>query len=195
MKLEQINLDELKLLESNVRLHGETQIKEMIRSIEQFGQTRAIVIDEENNILIGNCLYMALKKMGKTKCYCFRKTGLSEKDKKKLVLSDNKIYTLGIDDYDKITEFIFDITEFGDFDIAGFDEDVLKEITSTIDEIDDCVMNSGKISDETVEKIKFRSENENIKMKDDVKEKELENVSEKCKHIICPSCGEVIYFD
>ena len=36
------------------------QIKEMIRSLNQFGQTRPMVVDEQGNILVGNGLYMAL---------------------------------------------------------------------------------------------------------------------------------------
>ena len=57
MKLEVVKINDLKPLEKNVRKHNEKQIDELIKSVEQFGQTRAMVIDEDNNILIGNGLY------------------------------------------------------------------------------------------------------------------------------------------
>ena len=53
MKLEVVKLSDLKPLENNVRKHSDKQIDELIKSVEQFGQTRAMVIDEDNNILIG----------------------------------------------------------------------------------------------------------------------------------------------
>ena len=120
MKLEVVKLKDLKPLERNVRKHNDKQIDELIKSVNQFGQTRAIVIDENNNILIGNGLYYALVKMNKDDVQCFRKTGLSEVEKKKLVLSDNKIYGLGSDDYEEINNYIQEITSFGDFEIAGY---------------------------------------------------------------------------
>ena len=85
MKIERIKLSELSPLAKNVRKHGETQIKEFVRSLNQFGQTRAIVIDEDNNILIGNGLYIAMNKRGDIEADCTRVLGLSEKEKKKLV--------------------------------------------------------------------------------------------------------------
>ena len=64
MKIQKVKLHDLKPLEKNVRKHTDTQINELMRSVKQFGQTRAIVLDENNNILIGNGLYEALKRAG-----------------------------------------------------------------------------------------------------------------------------------
>ena len=52
-------LDALKHPKKNVRIHSEQQIRELKRSLEKFGQTRAIVVDEDDTILIGNGLYEA----------------------------------------------------------------------------------------------------------------------------------------
>ena len=49
-------LDALKHPKKNVRIHSEQQIRELKRSLEKFGQTRAIVVDEDDTILIGNGL-------------------------------------------------------------------------------------------------------------------------------------------
>ena len=131
MKIEKVQLGLLKPLEENVRNHSEAQIKEMIRSLNQFGQTRPMVVDEQGNILVGNGLYMALKERGDNEADVYRITGLTETQKKKLVLTDNKVYSLGTDNYAVIDDFLKDITiEAGDFDIAGFDEDMLKSMAA-----------------------------------------------------------------
>ena len=57
MKVTIKKLSVLKHPEKNVRIHSEQQIRELKRSLEKFGQTRALVIDENNIILIGNGLY------------------------------------------------------------------------------------------------------------------------------------------
>lgn len=208
MKLENIKLNTLKPLEHNVRKHSDKQIDELIRSVEQFGQTRAIVIDENNNILIGNGLYMALQKMGREECQCFRKTGLTEIQKKKLVLTDNKVYSLGSDDYEEINNFINDITITGDFDIAGFDEYILQSMTMTEKENEEMMKDYGKITDikftqpepmptpapviNTPQPIVERPSNESVTI---VTETEVPLQKTERKYVVCPSCGEVIYID
>ena len=143
MNIETMKLSELKLLENNVRRHTEVQLKELIRSLDQFGQTRAIVIDEGNNILVGNGLYMAMTKRGDTEATVHRVVGLSDRQKKKLVLADNKIFQLGGDDFAQIESYLADITSEGDFDIAGFDEDSLKNLMRDVDEVAHDLMQYG----------------------------------------------------
>lgn len=205
MKLENVKLSELKPLENNVRKHNDIQINELIKSVEQFGQTRAIVIDEDNNILIGNGLYEALVKMGKKDAQCYRKTGLTEVQKKKLVLSDNKIYALGADNFDTIQDYINEITITGDFDIAGYDEFILKSMTATDKENEEAIASYGVVTD-----IKYTEPQETtpqvtnqptqVTPEPQVENKTVTMVTEKSntpdrKYVICPSCGEVIYID
>ena len=61
MEILKAKLDELKLAEDNVRLHPRRQIEEYKRSLEKFGQTKNAVIDEGNNVLVGNGLVMAAR--------------------------------------------------------------------------------------------------------------------------------------
>lgn len=79
-------LDALKHPKKNVRIHSEQQIRELKRSLEKFGQTRAIVVDEDDTILIGNGLYEAMVSLGYQEATVYVKTGLSENDKKKLMI-------------------------------------------------------------------------------------------------------------
>lgn len=207
MKLEVVKINDLKPLEKNVRKHNDKQIDELIKSVEQFGQTRAMVIDEDNNILIGNGLYFALVKMNKADVQCYRKTGLSEIEKKKLILSDNKIYGLGSDDYNEINNYIQEITAIGDFEIAGYDKFILEQMTATDEQVEEAISNYGVITD-----VKYTQEEP--KQETSYKESEIKNepvnknepvtmVTEtkvgteknEKKYIICPSCGEMIYLD
>lgn len=205
MKLEVVKINDLKPLEKNVRKHNDKQIDELIKSVEQFGQTRAMVIDENNNILIGNGLYYALLKMNREEVQCYRKTGLSEIEKKKLILSDNKIYGLGSDDYEEINNYIQEITGMGDFEIAGYDKFILEQMTATDEQVEEAIKDYGTITD-----TKFIQEEPKQEINNTYIEKELEIKNEPVtmvtetkvgaeknekKYIICPSCGEMIYLD
>lgn len=203
MKIEKIKLADLKPLEKNVRKHNDIQVNELIRSLNQFGQTRAIIVDEDNNILIGNGLYMAMVKRGDTEAECSRVTGLTETQKKKLVLTDNKVYSLGLDDYENIEAFINDIALDGDFDIAGFDEDILKQMTRELNEVSRDVANYGLIPDDYVKPqapAPATSTPQNTEVntyhEETVQPHALPQQQTAVKRsVICPSCGEVIYID
>ena len=96
MQVVKMPLDRLKEMDKNVRVHTKIQIKEYVRSLKMFGQTKPIVIDENGNIIIGNGLYQALLEMGKTEADCIVMNGISEKQKKKLMLADNRVYELAL---------------------------------------------------------------------------------------------------
>lgn len=120
--------------EKNTRRHGETQIKELVRSLKKFGQIKPIVVDEKYRVLAGHGVFQAMKKAGFEKAEVNVVKGLKEKDKLKLLISDNRIFTLGVEDYIGIESII---SELNDFDIPGFDEKLLKQILdSTSDEED-----------------------------------------------------------
>ena len=201
MKLENVKIKDLKPLENNVRKHSDKQIEELVRSVKQFGQTRAMVIDEDNNILIGNGLYYALVQLGEKEAQCYRKTGLSEKDKKKLILTDNKVFQLGSDDYNAINEYINEITSFGDFDIAGYDKFVLEQMTASDEETEEAIKSYGTITDvKLTEEVPEVTRN-NVEEEDTpapatiVTETKVGGEKQERKYIICPSCGEMIYLD
>lgn len=106
MEIIEKRLSELKHPEQNVRMHSQKQIKEYCRSISKYGQTKPMVIDEDGVILIGNGLYDALLALGRESGSCMVKAGLSEKEKKKLMLADNRIYSLGVDNMSVFDEII-----------------------------------------------------------------------------------------
>jgi hypothetical protein len=119
MQTETLALTALVAPPRNVRTHPENQVIELARAVEMFGQTRPVVIDEDNTVLAGNGLVEALKRLGRGTAVTYRVTGLSDADKAKLMLSDNRIWQLGFNDHDAIMELIRNLE--GDTDIPGFD--------------------------------------------------------------------------
>lgn len=126
MKTIKMQIADLRHPEKNIRRHPEKQIKEMKRSLEKFGQFRPVVVDDQNIILAGNGLVTAMRQMGYTEADVLKYDNLSEKDKKKLMIADNQVASLGLDDYGAIEEIIRSLD--GDVDIPGYDEDTLRMI-------------------------------------------------------------------
>ena len=94
MKITKIKLTDLKKPERNVRKHTDKQMVEYVRSLDMFGQIRPLVVDEDHVIIAGNGLYDALMKQGADTADCYVVTGLTDKEKKKLMLADTKIFEL-----------------------------------------------------------------------------------------------------
>ena len=133
MKQLTMKLKDLVRPERNIRIHTEKQLEEFERSVRMFGQIRPIVVDENNVILAGNGLYETLLRMNKEDALVYKYEDLTEAQKKKLMIADNKIFSLGIENLDTLNEFLEELD--GDLDIPGFDEEILKQMVADADEI------------------------------------------------------------
>jgi len=192
MKLEKIKLELLKDNPDNVRVHGDRQIKEFVRSIEQFGVIRPVVVDEDNMILVGHGLATALRSMQKEEVEVYRVLGLDENQKKKLMLADNKIYALGSDNFENIDKILSSAT---DFDIPGYSAEDLKTLYGDKTIVEQ--LNQYKLTEEQVKEKKERSSKE-IQVPTAVQEArqdQEEKLQGERKYVLCPSCGEKIYLD
>ena len=94
MKITVKKLSELHKPAHNIRRHSEKQLTEYIRSIEMFGQVKPLVVAEDGEIIAGNGLYEALLRMGRETCDCYVMVGLTDVQKKKLMMADNKVVAL-----------------------------------------------------------------------------------------------------
>jgi hypothetical protein len=149
MKTELVKLANLKPPARNVRSHPDYQIAELARAVEKFDQTRPVIIDEDNTILAGNALALAYKRLGRAEISALRMVGLSKADKSKLMLSDNRIFGLGIDDNVAILD---EIRALDDFDIPGFDPSILEKLTLDTSDVTNLAMSDyGVLSKATVE--------------------------------------------
>ena len=187
---------DLKQSKKNVRLHGDRQIKEYIRSIEMFGQVRPLVIDENNVVLCGNGLLQALKTMGRETADCYVVAGMSERKKKKLMLADNKIYELGANNQEVFNDILKDLA--GDIDVPGYDENLLKVLSESAREVDNFISSyddSNVENNEDAQKVKTPSVTMTIQTsrvnqpKDGVEEIDTKDFSDEKFNCTCPRCG------
>lgn len=211
MEVITMKLAELVKPEKNVRIHTEQQLKEFQRSVEMFGQIRPIVIDENNIILAGNGLYDTLVAMGKDTADVYKYDNLTENQKKKLMIADNKIFSLGIENLDTLNSFLEDLQ--GDLDIPGFDEEILLQMVSDAEEVTEKLSEYGTLDDEEIQSIKESAEKKEQKVqqmeseqRDNEQSEQVpaapiqqepdtdnEETTEVRKFVICPNCGEKIW--
>lgn len=147
MKLTTLKIAELHEAKRNVRIHSQKQIEEMMKSLNSFQQFRAIVCDENHEILVGNGLYLAMLQAGYEEADCYVIEGLSENEKKKLMLADNKIYSLGVDDLEAFEDIVKELD--GDFDIPGYDNSLLETLTFDFSDADEFMSDYGTIDIDT----------------------------------------------
>ena len=210
MKQLTMKLKDLVRPERNIRIHTEKQLAEFERSVRMFGQIRPIVVDENNIILSGNGLYDTLLRMNREEALVYKYEDLTEAQKKKLMIADNKIFSLGIENLDTLNEFLEELE--GDLDIPGFDEDILRQMVADADEITEKISEYGTLDEEEVRKIKEANEKrEQAEATDNGAEQETdlplqaperqsggdagagEEPAETGRFVICPKCGERIW--
>ena len=193
-------LSELKRPERNVRMHTDKQLVEFRRSVEMFGQIRPIVIDENNVMLAGNGLYETLLSMGRTEADCYVVEGLTENEKKKLMLADNRIFDLGVDDMKAFDEFIAELGD--DLDVPGFDDELLRSLVADEAEIDEMMSSYGLITEE--KKAEISGAAETYQKEGEARAAQpagapntnagrTEDAQPVGKYAVCPKCGEKIW--
>ena len=99
---------------------------------------------------LGNGLVETLRRMGWTEADCYQVTGLTEAEKKKLMLADNRIFDLGVDDMAAFDELL---ASLNDLDVPGYDEEMLKALVMEPPDVDELISDYGKISPQRAEEI------------------------------------------
>ena len=208
MKQLTMKLKDLIRPERNIRIHTEKQLQEFERSVKMFGQIRPIVIDENNTILAGNGLYETLLRMNREEALVYKYEDLTEAQKKKLMIADNKLFSRGIENRETLNELLEELS--GDLDSPGFDEEILKQMVADADEITEKISEYGTLDEEDVRKIKEANEKREQREAFENKshpEEPVEHIaeSEECnvesnqapaeagRFVICPKCGEKIW--
>ena len=118
MEIIKLKITEIKPYDKNPR-KNDGAVDAVAESIKQCGYCAPIVIDEDNVILAGHTRLKALKKLKYKECECVRKVGMTEEQKRKYRLLDNKTNELAEWDMDLLKGEL-DGLDFLDFDF-GFD--------------------------------------------------------------------------
>lgn len=199
---------DLKAPERNVRIHTDQQLREFEKSIRMFGQIRPIVVDENNEILAGNGLYLTLMRLGIEEARVYKYDDLTSAQKKKLMIADNKIFNLGIENMDTLNEFLSELQ--GDLDIPGYDEDILRQMFADADELTEQISNYGTLDQSEIDTIREQTRREeeretaspqpvaqsapaqNTEAQETAPADDPER-AETGRFVICPKCGERIW--
>ena len=118
MEIIKLKITEIKPYDKNPR-KNDGAVDAVAESIKQCGYCAPIVIDEDNVILAGHTRLKALKKLKYKECECVRKVGMTEEQKRKYRLLDNKTNELAEWDIDLLKGELEGL-DFLDFDF-GFD--------------------------------------------------------------------------
>jgi len=114
----------------NARTHSDAQVRQIRASIDRFGPTNPILIDEEGRIIAGHGRQMAAALSPAIESFpCIILTGLSAKERKALVLADNRIAMNAGWDINLLREEISSLRQDGvDLIDIGFDAKELDKL-------------------------------------------------------------------
>lgn len=120
---------------NNSRTHSEEQINQIVASINEFGFTNPLLIDEKDNIIAGHGRLLASKKLKMEEVPCIVLSGLTEAQKKAYIIADNKMALNAGWDEELLKIELENLKEL-DFDLklTGFNVDELDDILGTEEE-------------------------------------------------------------
>lgn len=118
MQIVTLPMSEIKPYKNNPR-NNLPAVDAVAESIKQNGYRARIIVDENHVIIAGHTRYLALKKLGYTDVEVQMETDMSEEQKKKYRLLDNKTNEYAEWDFEKLKKEVENL-DFGGFDF-GFD--------------------------------------------------------------------------
>ena len=146
----------LKDSDGNPRVHSDEQLKALVKSIEKFGFTIPILVDEDYVVLAGHARLAAARSMGLTKVPTIRRTNWSPEQKKAFRIIDNELALMSdwdpdmlADELSTLSDMGVDTTELGFPDIMiGADPVMNPEIPDESERDDDQVQHAVTVMDE-----------------------------------------------
>lgn len=131
MQIEKVLLSQLVPDDKNARAHSKRNIEEVKKSLEQFGQHRAFVVQRSSNkILVGNGMYEAMRQLGWKEADVYFVDD-DDATAVRRALADNRTAELAEWDTDILAELFDDVRDAGD--IPGWSEAEIDKILSLAD--------------------------------------------------------------
>lgn len=119
MNIKELKLSEISAYNNNAKTHDEKQIGMIAESIKQFGFRQPLVIDKNNEIVVGHGRYYAAKKLGLLTVPCEYADDLTDDQIKAYRLIDNKLNESPWD-FDMVDAELASISDEFDLDMSDF---------------------------------------------------------------------------
>lgn len=137
MDVATVPVAEIRPYARNNRKHPEQQVQRIAQSIREFGFNQPLVIDEENEVLVGHGRLLAAKVLGLESVPCLIVEGLSEAQKKAYRILDNKLQNDSEWDIESLQIELERLEEL-DFDLGAWGLDsLLPEAEETAEVVED----------------------------------------------------------
>jgi ParB-like chromosome segregation protein Spo0J len=134
MQLTYINTRELVPYAKNSRTHSAEQVAQIAASIEEFGFTNPVLVDNDSGIIAGHGRVMAAHKLKLATVPCIILNHLTETQKRAYVIADNKLAMNAGWDHAMLSAELAELREI-DFDLGllGFDGDEIEIILNPVE--------------------------------------------------------------
>ncbi len=131
--LKKVELSLLQPYERNARTHSASQVEQIARSIEEFGFTNPLLIDDQNRIIAGHGRLMAAQRLLMADVPCMVLTGLTDSQRRALILADNKIALNSGWDATMLSAELQELKLEGfDLSLTGFSVEEIDDLTQVI---------------------------------------------------------------
>src|SRR6266849_3868124 len=121
LRLEFWPLDRLVPSARNARTHSDAQVAEIAGSIRAFGFTNPILVGEDGDVVAGHGRLAAARQLGLMEVPVIPLRGLTELQRRQLVLADNRIALNAGWDVDMLHLELRDLSALGaDLSVLGF---------------------------------------------------------------------------
>lgn len=131
MQLKKVKIEDIKPYPNNPR-KNDMAVEAVMESIKQCEYVSPIVLDENKVILCGHTRWRALKELGYSEVECVIKEGLTDEQKRKYRILDNKTAEIAEWDYE-LLEIEMAGLDFGNLEL-DFDFEFEKEAPETVED-------------------------------------------------------------
>lgn len=115
--------------ERNARTHEPEQVEQIAASIREFGFTNPVLVDEQSRIIAGHGRVLAAVALGMAEVPTLVVAGLTDEQRRSLILADNKLALNAGWDVDVLRAELMELRDLGaDLDLIGFSPAELDDI-------------------------------------------------------------------
>lgn len=91
LKVRSVDISAIRPYEHNPKIHSDQQIGAVAESIREFGWMQPLVIDRDNNLVVGHCRLEAAKRLGHTTAPAVVAEDLTPEQIRAYRVADNKL--------------------------------------------------------------------------------------------------------